>query len=633
MSESSSLSPSDGLVHVLDGTVADQIAAGEVVERPASAVKELVENSLDAGARRIEVTLLDGGLGLIEVADDGAGMGPGDAERAMQRHATSKIASSADLFHIGSFGFRGEALPSIASVSRLELVTKPRDALGGTRLLYEGGERVEKGAAPAAAGTVVRVRDLFYNTPARLKFLKSTSVEMRHILQAIQRLSVPWPEVAFRVQHQRRVVLDLPATTDVGARFAQILGHDAAAKVHPVPTTSRESVVVTGFAAEPGYTRHTADHVWAWVNRRFVRDRSVQQAVRVGYEGMLDRGRHPVTALFIEVPPAQVDVNVHPMKTEVRFHEQDLVFRAVRAAVRDMLIQTPWIQSGEVDGADPGGEGEAVAGSPTRVFTLTRPTASDPQHAPVEPVNLPLLHTSRLATGADGRAAGRSSQRGWTTEMEERVGDWQVGAREEDGAPSPEGGFFSRLNYIGVLHDSYLLAADELGLVVVDQHAAHERITFEALRAAWRTQRIPAQQLLVSEVIRLDAARAAVLEEHVELMSSFGYTLEPFGGADFALTSVPALLARGKHLDLIQDMIDELADAGTTDRADKAVQDVLLRMACHRSVRAGDVLREPEARALFRQMDEVPHGGHCPHGRPVWFRLTLGELERRFGRS
>lgn len=626
----------DGLVHLLDDTVADQIAAGEVVERPASAVKELVENALDAGATRIDVLLRDGGLGLIEVADNGAGMGPLDAQYALHRHATSKIESGADLFHIGTFGFRGEALPSIASVSRLELITKPHGQLGGTRISLEGGEIVSKGSSAAAAGTVIRVRDLFYNTPARLKFLTSKRNEVRLIVRAIQRLAVPWPEVAFRCVQEKRVMVDLPATTSIGARYAQILGHDAAKKVHELPMTTRERVVVTGYASEPEYTRHTSEHIWTWVNRRFVSSRNIQAAIRRGYEGMLDRGRHPMTAIFVELPPQELDVNVHPMKTEVRFHDKDPVFRAVRAAVRDMLAARPWIPNTSPDVGDNQGTEEPHA---QRVYRLS-PTQPDEQDhkeelkfvAPME-----LLDTPRLATGSGGRAAGRSAAGYAGTEVHEVVGHWQetydAATPAHESTAAPGDGFFSRLNFIGVLHETYLIAADEIGLVVIDQHAAHERITFEALRAKWQEQQLPSQAVLVPKILHLDLNGASLVEEHSDLLTKLGYTLGSLGDTDFAIETFPTILARANHEVLLRDILDELSERGGTAAAEKAAHDVLLRMACHKSIRAGDVLREPEARALFNQMDIVPNGGHCPHGRPVWFRMTLGELERRFGRS
>jgi DNA mismatch repair protein MutL len=600
--------------------LADQIAAGEVVERPASAVKELVENALDAGATRIQVDIEDGGLALIRVRDDGHGMRAEDATLAMQRHASSKLLHAGQLFAIQTLGFRGEALPSIASVSRLRLVTRTADVMGGVCLEVEGGDTPRVRSVPAPPGTEVTVRDLFYNTPARLKFLRTPTTEFRAITEVMQRMAMVHPQVGFRLTHQGRPVMDLPPVADMRARLHGLLGREEAIRLHPIEPHRYEAVTASGWLGSPELHRRTAGHIWCFVNRRYVRDRGLLQAIRVGWEGLLDRGRYPVTVLLIEVPTHAVDVNVHPAKLEVRFHQADDVYRATRRAIRETLARSPW-------------RPEAPAPPSLRLEPLSIPPPS-PTQQPLPasalwsaPPTRTYVLRDRVGTlsppGEPPRPASASAPG-----TEERP---DIRAMKTESS-IPGEGFFSALQYIGTFRANYLLASTGDDLVVVDQHAAHERITYEALRRAWQERRTQSEQLLVPRMLSLSATRASTFEAHADWFDSLGWTLESLGDGDVALHAVPAILRGADHAALLEDALDELMEHGSSHRLDEAVEHVLIRMACHGSVRSGQRLAVEQVRDLFLALDGVDFGANCPHGRPVWFRMTHAELETRFER-
>lgn len=580
--------------------LADQIAAGEVVERPASAVKELVENALDAGATRVSVTLEDGGLTLIRVTDDGVGMFPEDAALCIRRHATSKVKRREDLDAITTLGFRGEALPSIASVSKFSLLTKPHGALGGTRVRVDGGVLLDVVSAGAPPGTEIEVRSLFYNTPARLKFLKTRATETRRVVEALQRIAIANPMVGFRLEHNGRKVLDLPPVGELSDRLFNLFGAKESEGIFSLEPAEQDGVTCAGYFGKPTLSRRTTSGIWSFVNGRYVRDKTVLGAIRVGYQGMVDKGRHPVVVLFLDVPPSAVDVNVHPAKTEVRFHQSDAVFRAVRRAIANSLAAAPWV---------PGERGVEPARWRPREDRTARGKWEG--HEASESTQSPLpVRTYELHTGA--------------TRLEPRPST----------LPEREGlaGYFEGLHYIGHFRGTYLLASDGQALVVVDQHAAHERITYEELRLAWTERRYQTQPLLVPHILSLNSLRAATLRDNLEFFERLGFEIEPFGADDFAIKVGPAVLKSARHESVIIDALDELADSGQSARIDEAIDAVLLRMACHKSVRAGDTLTVEEVYELYRQLDRVDFGANCPHGRPVYFTMTLEELETRFER-
>jgi len=598
--------------------LANQIAAGEVVERPASALKELIENAIDAGATHIKVDIEEGGLRLLRVTDDGSGMSEADAVAAMERHATSKLRSADDLFRISTLGFRGEALPSIASVSRFEMVTKLHGALEGIRLRVEGGGQPLVEPAGCPAGTQITIRDLFFNTPARLKFLKTRGTEVKHCIEAVQHLALARPEVGFTVVSEGRTVLDWPAVADRAGRIFSYFGRPDADQIHPTEVAVLGPVSASGFIGEPSLSRRTSAQVITFVNGRYVRDRLLASAVRVAYQHLVDRARYPVSVLYLELPYDAVDVNAHPMKTEVRFHQPDEAFRAIRRAVSNTLAAAPWVRR-----------------APT--FGTTQPTTQEPTGPVDQPLDFapalsslsafdlaPLTHQPARTYRLD-----RSSERGLSfAPAPDRPGPVSRPAE----ATTHARGFFSALHYLAAFKATYLLAADGDGLVVVDQHAAHERITFEALRLSWKRERLPQQPMLIPAILTFSAVQSAVLEAHLDFFEALGFELEPFGGNDFALKAVPAIFLKARHHKLLQDAIEELAETGQSARVEEAFEAVLSRMACHGSVRAGDNLSHDEVRRLFADLDAVDFGANCPHGRPVWFRMTLAELETRFGR-
>jgi DNA mismatch repair protein MutL len=589
-----------GVIQLMPDDLADQIAAGEVVERPASAVKELVENSIDAGATRIVIELEDGGLTLIRVTDDGAGMTPEDARLCVRRHATSKVKVRADLDAIMTLGFRGEALPSVASVSRFSLLTKPHGALGGTRVRVEGGTLEEVVSAGAPPGTEISVRSLFFNTPARLKFLKTRATETRHVVETVQRIAMANARVGFRLEHNGRQVLDLPPVESLSDRIFGLFGQNESEGLFPLDPAEQDGVICEGFFGKPTLSRRTTSGIWTFVNGRFVRDKTVHGAVRVAYQGMVDKGRHPMVVLFLTVPPTSVDVNVHPAKTEVRFHQSDAVFRAVRRAIANSLAAAPWV---------PDGESHPQPWRPERGAHASAWTGHAAPHSD-DQARLPVR--SYALYSSDGEGAEQSAR---------------LAARPENPA-----GYFESLHYIGHFRGTYLLASDGKGLVVVDQHAAHERITYEHLRISWRERRYETQPLLVPHILSLNSLRAATLRDNLELFERLGFEIEPFGDNDFAIKVGPAVLKTARHEALIVDTLDELGESGQSGRIDEAIDSVLIRMACHQSIRAGDTLTIEEVYQLYRDLDRVDFGANCPHGRPVYFSMSLEELETRFGR-
>jgi DNA mismatch repair protein MutL len=562
--------------------VADRIAAGEVVERPAAVVKELVENALDAGAGRIAVTIEEGGLGRITVEDDGAGMAAEDLALAVERHATSKLADER-LIEIATLGFRGEALPSIGAVARLEIVTRRREG-EGLGIAVTGGAKGEVGPAPASPGTRVTVRELFFAAPARLKFMRSPRAEAEACLAALRRLALAHPAVAFHATVDGREALSLPPA-DRAARVGRLLGAEFAA--HAIPLEAeRGPMRLAGLVGPPSLTRATAAEQHLVVNGRPVTDRLLRTALRVAYAEAIERGRHPVAALFLDLPSPLVDVNVHPAKTEVRFRDADAVRGFVIAAVRGVI----------------GAAAAPVAAAPLR---LTQPAAPRPG----------LAEAPGLPFSAPPRA---------------RV-DWEAAyAPLPEAAPSPA-------HPLGAakaqLLATYILAETAGGAVVlVDQHAAAERLAHEALKAARASGPVPAQALLVPAVVELDPAGARRVLDRAEDLAALGLCLEPFGEGAVLVRALPAPLAGADPAPLLRDIADELAEGGETTALSLRLDAVLARMACHGSIRAGRRLSPAEMDALLRAIEATPGSGTCSHGRPTWIRLGQAELERLFGR-
>ncbi len=598
----------------LPSNLVNRIAAGEVVERPASAVKELVENAIDAGARRISVTLKEGGRSFISVVDDGVGMSREELELAVERHCTSKLPDD-DLTDIRTLGFRGEALPSIASVSRFTITSRPRTADAAWSLDIEGGLKRETRPAAHPPGTRVEVRDLFFATPARLKFLKEARSESGHVADAMRRLAMAHPAIAFRLESEERTLFDLPAANpsllekaDAARleRLAAIMGREFADNALSIDA-NREGFRLTGFAGLPTLNRPTAQHQYLFVNGRPVRDKLLAGAVRGAYQDFLARDRHPMVALFLEAPPEMVDVNVHPAKTEVRFRDAGIVRGLIVGALRTALSAAGHRAS------------TTVAGAALGAF---RPHSGQAT----------VLPFARSGTGGYGSVAPRG--------LAEAAAQFMAPLAEPSARadlPAPEAVNANAPGYpLGVaraqLHETYIVAQTEQGVVIVDQHAAHERLLHEKLKNQLETEGVKRQALLLPEVVEIGEDGARRLTQRAAELAEMGLVLEPFGLGAVVVRETPALLGEVDIQGLVRDLADELAEIGDHLSLKEKVEDVCGTLACHTSVRAGRRLTVEEMNALLRQMEATPHSGQCNHGRPTYVELKLADIERLFGR-
>jgi DNA mismatch repair protein MutL len=604
----------------LPDTLINRIAAGEVVERPASALKELVENAIDAGATQITVRLTSGGLDLIEVTDNGCGMGRDDMALALERHATSKLPDDA-IEEVTTLGFRGEALPSIASVSRFTLQSRLHGRGDGWERLVDHGTLVSEGPTAIPPGTRVRVENLFGNVPARRKFLRSARAEYGASLDAVKRLAMARPEVGFVLEHDGRRSLSVQPGMSRPERVAALTSAELIDNSVALDF-QREGISLGGIASLPTYNRGVADHQFLFVNGRSVKDRLLVGAVRGAYAEMLARDRHAVVALFLELPPSEVDVNVHPAKTEVRFRDPALVRGMIVSGLRHALDQ-----SGFRSVQRPA---EAALGA----------WQQEPIQTPIQTGQGDIFAPRNVAYQGDyGRRpafSGLAEARSSFASLGAITGDELaplMGRAAEATQAVPE----SALHPLGVARgqvaNTYIIAEAEDGLVIVDQHAAHERLVLERMRAATINGKVAAQGLLVPEVVELDEPACDRLEARAAELGDFGLELERFGPSAMLVRSVPAMLGDGDIRGLVTDLADDLAAYGDALSLKERIDHVAATMACHGSVRAGRVLNVAEMNALLREMEVTPHSGQCNHGRPTWVKLALGDVERLFGRK
>jgi DNA mismatch repair protein MutL len=612
-------------IRPLSAELVNQIAAGEVIERPASVVKELVENSLDAGATRVEIDIEAGGARLIRVRDDGSGIEPDDLALAVAAHATSKIASFEDLERVGTLGFRGEALPSIASVSRFALTSRLADADNAWRIEVDGGKPRAPVPAQHARGTEVSVRDLFYNVPARRKFLRAERTEYGHIDELVTMLALAHPAIEFRLAHNGKPTRAMKPARQADARMrrvADVFGDEFIAQSLAIEHAAA-GLRLFGWVGLPTASRAQADHQYFHVNGRVVRDRLVAHAVRQAYADVLFHGRHPAFVLFLEIDPALVDVNVHPAKTEVRFREgrlvHDFVYRTLDDALAGTRAGAPATHAHDAPAdahahAHATGYAYAHAGAPSRAYPLHR------QDSLGLAVREPLATYERLRgpteSGADADVLDR------------------VHAHAHPHAALPQTHDSPPLGYaLAQLHGIFVLAENAQGLVLVDMHAAHERITYEKLKSAQEGEGIRSQLLLVPLTLAVSEREAAAIEEHGERFAALGFDIARSGPQSIAVRRIPVLLDGADVADLVRDVVADLAVHGDTRRIEENANELLATMACHGSVRAHRRLSVPEMNALLREMEATERSGQCNHGRPTWVQLGLAELDRFFLRG
>jgi len=622
-------------IRLLPDDLVDQIAAGEVVERPASVVKELVENALDAEAGRIRVELREGGNAFIAVADDGMGMSAAEARLALQRHATSKISTLGDLARIGSFGFRGEALPAIASVSRLRILTRARGADAGHEIRVEGGAvRLER-AAGCPVGTRVEVAELFGAVPARRKFLKKPATEWGHAIDWLGRLAMALPGVHFEVVRDDREAAVWPATRDARDRIERVLGREQATGLLDAEW-EEPAGHVHAWASPPDRTRASASAVHLYVNGRPVRDRLLRHAVLDAYRDWLPRGRYPSAVVFLTVDPARVDVNVHPAKWEVRFEDPQAVHRLIRHALREAMAGRAHLGGhaavAPIAGANPGGSPTQGQVGAARSGPPVPSGAAGTRRGPGQPPAVARAAAADDAGPSDWLLAGHRD-----TSAADRVADAGTGAGE---AIAERAGIaLARLRLVGQMLASYLVLESDEGMILVDQHAAHERVLYERLRSGWLSAGVERQGLLLPAQVELDPLAVDALEEAADTVARLGFEVDRFGEGAVMVRAIPALLAGRDPAALVRDLAEELARSGgavepgvAATRLVAAADRVLATLACHSARRFGDVLPEAEQRAILEGLDAIPWAPTCPHGRPVATRIDRGEIERRFGR-
>jgi DNA mismatch repair protein MutL len=597
-------------VRQLSEAVVNRIAAGEVVERPASVVKELVENALDAGARRIDVLTDGGGRRLIRVTDDGEGMTRADLELAIERHATSKLESD-DLLSIRTFGFRGEALPSIGAAARLTITTRHASEPHAWGITVDAGKKSAVKPAALGQGTTVEVRDLFYATPARLKFLKADRSEAEAVREVMRRLAMSRPDVSFTLAGEERAPVTWPSAAegDRLERLADILGSDFRANAIAIEA-ERDAVRVNGFAGLPTLSRANSLGQYLLVNGRPVRDKLLFGAVRAAYADYLPRDRHPLLVLFVSLDPREVDVNVHPAKTEVRFRDAGLVRGLIVRALKQALMRE--------------GQRAATTGGTATIATFRPAAASrrdgyDWRRSPARPATLPM---------AGGGAAGFAENSRPVFDVGEPAADASVVMFEPaaDQIDRPLGAARAQV------HETYIVAQTRDGLVIVDQHAAHERIVYERMKSAIEKSGVARQILLIPEVVELDEADVARLAARTEELSRFGLVIESFGPGAVAVRETPSMLGEVDVRGLMSDLADHMAEWDDSLPLERRLMHVAATMACYGSVRAGRRLKPEEMNALLREMESVPNSGQCNHGRPTYVELKLTDIERLFGR-
>ncbi len=605
-------------IKILPESLSNKIAAGEVVERPSSVVKELVENALDADSTRLIIEVDNGGRSLIRVSDDGTGMSRDDALLAIERYATSKIKNERDLFSIDTLGFRGEALPSIAAVSRFSLVTREETSETGTEIIVEGGKIKDVSEVGAPSGTMITVKQIFFNTPARRKFLKTVNTEMGHIADIVASIAMGRPDVQFKLLHNRKIVKNWSLASDPLERVIDILGKDIKNYLHRIESKDN-NLSISGWISSPRFTRKTSRGIYVYVNGRFVRDRVIQHALFDGYRERLVKGQFPLGVLFMHIPFDQVDVNVHPTKNEIRFVNQRNVHEKVAKIVSETLKlsdRTKW--------ASPKFQQEEKHYISESVAEFGRRTTDDGRQ---------WSEVRGQRSEVRDQRAEDSNQK--AEDRKRRAEDGRQGIRFDLPVKQEalwEKKQFGDLRIIGQLQSTYILCESDEGLVLIDQHAAHERILFEQLKKRSKAHKVASQRLLIPETLDVGYKEAEILNKLIPELTELGLDIEPFGGNTFVIKSVPALIINREIKPVLIGLLEKLVETGFSSGFDKTIEQCLILMACHGAIRANQHLSDKQMKVLLEQLDECDNPSHCPHGRPTWIKWTTRLIEKSFNR-
>jgi len=634
-------------IRILPEILSNKIAAGEVVERPASVVKELVENAIDAKSTKITIEVSQGGRSLIRISDNGIGMTHDEALLAIERYATSKIYTDDDLFAINTLGFRGEALPSIASVSKFCLITKEKSSVSGTRIDIEGGKIKNVSDAGAPDGTMIFIRQLFFNTPARRKFLKTVTTEMGHIADVVSCCALARPDIQFRLIHNNKEIKNWPPVRSPIDRVMDVLGIDIKSSLYPFDFND-SGLSLSGWTSDPSITRSTSQKIYLFVNGRLIRDRGIQYAIFEGYRGRIMKGRFPVAVLFIALPPDQVDVNVHPTKHEVRFARQKQVYEAVKSGVLNIWNTQPkaqWAslkpQATEIKETRPLLYDPPPPNPDLQNFTVKKSAPEQkPSQAPSRaPVN-PFRHETSATTPQKNIPSVAPPKTKIDAEPDNKTPETTLPLTEpRQKAPASrqvhlwEQKKFADATVIGQFNNTYILCEGDGELIVVDQHAAHERIAYERLKAARNANRHPSsQKLMLPETFDLDYRESAVIEQMLDDLNFLGLEIEHFGGNTFVVKSVPILIADREIKPLIIEIADAMDAYGYSPGLEDALDQCIILMACHSAIRARQSLSVKEMSELLKQLDQCENPFHCPHGRPTFVQWPLKTLEKSFKR-
>jgi DNA mismatch repair protein MutL len=614
-------------IRQLPSSVVNKIAAGEVIERPASVVKELAENSVDSGATRIDITVEQGGVELIRVVDSGCGIAAEELSLAVASHATSKIASADDLFHVTTLGFRGEALASIAEVSRLTLRSRPAECEAGAELEIVGGRSEPVRPVGCPVGTSIEVRQLFFNTPVRHKFLRTTSTEMGHISEAVTRLALAAPHVHFTLSHNGRQVYDLPAVSDMRDRIAVLFDAEIASALISI-SSSDEQVSLSGYVANPSQSRGNNRLQYLMLNGRCIRDRSLQHALGEAYRGLLLTGRYPICFLNLELSPALVDVNVHPTKLEVRFQDGGRIYSQLLGTLRTKFLTTDLVARGSFPTKNDGDEDSGMATAASELYAWAKNQLSRGSETQTELTGFATNNIPERENGLRLRTLDPSF-RAANQHQSQRVDASHTSETSQIPSAVPSPHFPSKAIQI---HNRYLVVENSDGLEVIDQHALHERILYEQLRDKIAQGQLESQRLLVPEPVDLPASEAGVLLEHGEVLAQLGLEIEPFGGETVLVAAYPAMLANFSPREVLQGLVEQLQSGGKRPESRDLLDELLHMIACKAAIKFGDRLTPEEVDALLAQRHLAQDHHHCPHGRPTALVFTREELDRQFKR-